>query len=360
MKRLFVVASLAIMAVGCQKTTVENEVLTQIGFNTEVGKQTRTIVDNQYDNAESFGVYAIAYQSGTKLNIVMPDETIARRVTSPDGAETPTYAWKATSPYYWPNDANTTLNFYAYSPKSIQAKMEVEGTLTLTAYEHKQENINTLDFMAATPVTGATFAKPDGKTVAASDADKGKVPVVFNHQMTQVLFTVNANVGTDITVTLNSIKLNHVTNKADYSSNLTNNVIANWSSKGTGSYTIYPVGTQVAKPIPTDGITSTAATMIPQTLNATVKTGETISTQGQQFEVEYTIGGTGVAHETVTKKIDLKAGTVVEWAPNRKIIYNLTVGLNEITFEPTVVGWDDDQNPETTDGPIISGNISIN
>ena len=352
MKRLFVVASMAIMAVGCQKTTVENEVLTQIGFNTEVGKQTRAIVDNAYDEAEKFGVYSFAKQNGATLNTVMNNEEIAKRKTSADGVTPETYAWKATTPYYWPNDANTTLNFYAYSPKSIAAQMATEGTMTLTAWEHLQANINTLDFMVATPVTGATYANPDGNEATTSDV-KGKVPVVFNHQMTQVIFVVKSNLtDNNVAFTLNSIKVKHVTSKADFSSNCTDNVVTNWSEVDEGEYTIFPVGTQTATAISAEGITTTAATMIPQDLIATVKTGDEVTTQGQQFEVQYTISGTGVAHETVTKTIDLKAGTVATWAPNKKVIYTLTVGLQEITFEPTVTGWDATA--------VESGDISIN
>ena len=46
MKRLFIIASLAILAVGCQKTEIQNEVQTPIGFSTETGKMTRAIVQN--------------------------------------------------------------------------------------------------------------------------------------------------------------------------------------------------------------------------------------------------------------------------------------------------------------------------
>jgi hypothetical protein len=35
---------MAIMAAGCQKTEIQNEVQTPIGFSTEVGKQTKAIV----------------------------------------------------------------------------------------------------------------------------------------------------------------------------------------------------------------------------------------------------------------------------------------------------------------------------
>ena len=108
MKRLIIVASLAILAVGCQKTFVQNEVQTPIGFSTEVGKQTRAIV-NTYDDAQPFGVFAYGYDNGVANNDpVMGNVEIAKGNSG----------WKATDgiTYYWPNDPDNYLNFYAYSP----------------------------------------------------------------------------------------------------------------------------------------------------------------------------------------------------------------------------------------------------
>ena len=71
MKRLIIIASLAILAVGCQKTEIQNEVQTPIGFSTETGKMTRAIVQNDpsnptanvtYPSSQPFGVYAYGWQ----------------------------------------------------------------------------------------------------------------------------------------------------------------------------------------------------------------------------------------------------------------------------------------------------------
>ena len=78
MKRLIIVASLAILAVGCQKTFVQNEVQTPIGFSTEVGKQTRAIV-NTYDDAQPFGVFAYGYDNGQPNDVpVMNNVEVAK------------------------------------------------------------------------------------------------------------------------------------------------------------------------------------------------------------------------------------------------------------------------------------------
>ena len=326
MKRLFIIASMAIMAVGCQKTTVENEVLTQIGFNTEVGKQTRAIIDGTTFTG-TFGVYAYGHQAENAATKVMQNIEIANTDSK--------WVAKNGNKYYWPNDASTSINFYAYAPYSVSAALaEDETTMTLTNYEHTDMY---LDFMVATPVLKATYADQNG-TATDKDPKDQSVPVAFAHQMTQVLFKVKSTTGTGITVTLNKITLKAVTNKADYSTNFTT---PTWSSKGTGSYVIFPATGETAKAVTAEGILTTAVTMIPQTLVAAA----------QQFEVEYKIEGTGVATETVTKTIDLLATNVPAWIPNMKVTYNLSVGLQEITFAPTVAAWS---------GATETGDISIN
>lgn len=315
MKRLFVVATMAIMAVGCQKTTVENEVLTPIGFNTEVGKQTRAIIEGTTFTGD-FGVYAFGHQGDAAASTVMTNVKVnAAGVTE--------------GTYYWPNDASTTLNFYAYAPYN-EVTVNVDDankSIAMDTYTHTDRY---LDFMVATPVIKAKFSDQNGE---ADGTVTDAVPVIFKHQFTQVVFVVKSTVADGIAVKLNSIKLLGINNSAKYSS-----VAADvWSNEaGAGEYTIFPVDTQVAGTVipAATGITSTAVTMIPQALTAST----------QKFYVEYEISGTGVATETVKKTIDLTTTEVPEWKPNMKVVYNLSVGLQPIVFKPSVVGWDDATN----------------
>ena len=67
-------------------------------------------------------------------------------------------------------------------------------------------------------------------------------------------------------------------------------------------------------------------------------------------DIVYSISGTGVATETVTKHIpfypsatDLATQNmnIVNWGVNKRITYKVKIGLNEVTFEPSVADWDD-------------------
>ena len=69
MKRLIFIASLAMLAVGCQKTEIQNEVLTPIGFSTEVGKQTRAIVDNPAPPQDGSTPTSVAHPTTQPLSV---------------------------------------------------------------------------------------------------------------------------------------------------------------------------------------------------------------------------------------------------------------------------------------------------
>ena len=90
--------------------------------------------------------------------------------------------------------------------------------------------------------------------------------------------------------------------------------------------------------------------------------GEDESVAGQSFTINYTISGKGVATETISKTFDfLAAANSPQWIANKKITYTLTIGLNEITFTPSVAAWsdtyDDDDDDDT---PEVSTNTDVN
>jgi hypothetical protein len=397
MKRFFFIATMAIMAIGCQKTEVQNEVFKPIGFNTEVGKQTRAIVTGEDyldpQNPQPFAVYAYGWHDGTENVLpVMDNVEIGYTPESGTGENLTPAKWGATGniKYYWPNDPKTSLNFYAFSPyiqrPDVAATTEVDEEsapatkadiphqvmtvtslshnetdgLVFTGYEHSNMYV---DFMVATPVLGATYTNQGGVAYQGEE----KVPVVFNHEMTQIIFNVKtAETFTGIQFTVKEITLSGIGNVANYSNaNLiktekTNDGVWNvptftsgtWGTPTsyTGVYKIFPqtaygvnalngcpvanfttqedTEVSVANPLVTMGVT-----MIPQQIN-----------DNQQFTIVYEIAGTGVAEEKVTRVVrfnDIAANaTQVHWGNNKCITYNVILGLKEIQFEPTVAKWE--------------------
>lgn len=379
MKRLLIIASLAILAMSCEKTIVSNGVRTPIGFSTEVGKQTRAVVQNAtYPTDQPFAVYAYGHQ---KIGNNDATTTIMDNVeVSYTDAQT-SVKWSATgtTKYYWPNDPRTTINFYAYSPAYITAqnapmtqnlknhqKLSFDtsvnnygishsenGGFNLVGYKHDNMYV---DFMVATPVIGATFADQDGSgNINPDDA----VPVSFSHKMTQIVFNVQKNGAYDgITFLLKSIKLANIKNVANVENgNFTN------ASSGSVTYTVFPALAETAAN-GAPGLQDNQSVTFPNGLtvneqgNNNNNTGQIIpvtmipqgfDNNGQKIIVEYTISGTGVASETVVSEITLTANNSPAWETNKKITYKLLIGLNEILFEPTVQNWDTEE----------SGNINI-
>lgn len=338
------------VAASCTKTNIKNEVESPISFSAESGKLTRAIVqDGTYPLDQPFGVYAYGKQ-GNETTPVMSNKEVSYSANDTK--------WSATGDvkYYWPNDPTTTMNFYAYSPfigndKTATAPDKVmNGTiehteaagLSLSGYTHSNMYV---DFMVATPVKGATYSDPDGDQNAPS-VTSGQVPLSFYHQMTQVIFNVTTDKAyTGITFQIQKITLKGINNTASYVQNY-DDAYGDWTATGAAQYVIFPAeaanGGVAANETPKDltnaanaqtfaTLTTTGVTMIPQT----------IADDAQKFEIVYKISGTGVATETVTKEVEFFVNnTTVQWGPNKKITYTVKIGLNEITFSPSVETWD--------------------
>ena len=400
MKRFFIIASMAVLAVGCQKTEIQNEVQNQIGFSTETGKMTRAIVnDTQYPTTQSFAVYAYGWQNGTANTApVMNNVEIAQSTRTINEQRTTVWAANDEITYYWPNDPRTTLNFYAYSPSvgtaNTPAHQKLNGTiahsetsgLSITNYAHDNMYV---DFMTATPVVGAIYSATDPNGLVSNEI-AGTVPVVFNHQMTQVIFNVTTDKAyPGVTFTVEEITLKNIHNVGNY---LNANMVpsyhepapnsfkhGNWSNTsvvatGTrGVYNIFPADTdngaifadnratvandetleapisltnaedaQTFASMLTTGVTMIPQNMVKATSQVTAGTDSYAGeTAGQMFMIKYSISGTGVAEETVVKHVPFRTSDaeVTNWGPNQKITYTVKIGLNEIYFEPSVADW---------------------
>ena len=390
------IAMVGFVATSCSKTIVKDEVETAISFSTESSKLTRAIVQgNVYSDAQPFGVVAYAHQ-GQETDLLMDTVQVAKIGND----------WKSkVGKYYWPNDPTTSIDFYAYSPAinlenaSLvpNQQMRVDnfaqadnGAMSFEAYTHSNMYV---DFMVATPVKGATYVNPDGDANTETASGKeGIVPVVFNHQMSQILFkvTTDEDYGSGIIFTLKSITLKNIKDIADFDHSYADDNtqdqypdshVGVWSNQDFSgqnprrTYPIFPAAINQGAPsdervvegnivyvsdvnTANNVFTTTGVTMIPQDMaqcsTKYVAGQDAIAneTAGQMFEIVYSISGTGVANETVTKHIpfypsaaDLANQTqnvnIVNWGPNKRITYVVKIGLNEVKFEPSVANWED-------------------
>lgn len=340
MKRFYVTAAIAasLLATSCQKTYVVDEVNTPIGFEANLGKQTKAIVNGAtLPDAGTFGVFCYALTDGSSWSDSSPlTNKVMNNVQIGKDGDT----WRATGDikYYWPNNADTKLNFFAYYPYQAVAETSTDPNqetlgqipgvdkngITLTNYVH--DNIY-VDFMTA-DAKDRTYEKPDG--ASATSATKGTVKLQFTHQLTQLVFAVKKAADySGITMTLQSITLNNIGNTATFEN-------GTWAAPtiSTGTYTIDFTEANMTLTTDAENSKGKGMTVIPQSLTASTE-----SASGQTMTIVYKIKGTGVAEETVTKTVDLYTENLKKWDPNQKITYNISIGMQEILFNPSVSTW---------------------
>lgn len=286
--------------------------------------------------------------------------------------------------------AEATKNGVAHQVMTVESLSHTEPvTTTITTDEGEEETTTTgglsfagyvhdniyVDFMEAIPVKGATYSSPGGTGTSGT----GKVPMTFSHKMTQVVFNVTTDkVYPGVFFTVESIKLKNIKDKASY------NTYTGWSPAFSNEtahevQTVFPADSKNGAAVvnafakdenndnttiedvvvldysytdtePTEckSMSTTPVTMIPQNMQQAttdyVPGEDKLSTEttAQMFEIVYSIEGEGVAKETVTKHVPFfakEATSAVDWKSNMKITYTVKIGLNEITFDPSVADW---------------------
>lgn len=294
MKRLFILASAAIVALAsCTKTqVVYTEAPEEIALKAVTGAMTKAPV-TAVDQNGGMVVYA----------------TFSEEV---DGAYAEYFSdipftydsyWGGTPAQYWPNTGY--LKFWGYAPNAFGTKNgNAETGVTIDGID------------ISSTQTDILYSLPGDAQACTS---KPVVPMAFNHALAQIC--VEAKVNDDAMTNVKVTGLEVVT------PNL------------TGTLTIAPVET-VWKAVWSD---ESASSNLPMTVThaddltttaANLGTGLLVVPGTQtSLNVTYTVSGT-----TTTKTVDLTSNG--SWAMGTKYVYTLSIGLNEITVNPSVTSWD--------------------
>ncbi len=304
MKKLFAIAAVVAVAL---TSCVKNEVITpnnEISFKAVNHKNTKAevygpIASTTYPADEHFGVYAFHSANGF-ANTYMNNIEVEKYGSA-------SYWRHATDTYYWPKDA--TLKFACYSPYEFGA-----GTVSADATKGV--------YFTGFSTTNDLSQQVDLMTSAVSaEMSSGSVPVPFQHLLSQIKFTVKTDKEYGAYDKVDSFRINSVKftvfSKADY-----NNGVANYwdNHAATMEYNALAAEYYITK----DGSKQTLGIpvmIIPQTAVA--------------ITVDYTINYDNVNVVTT----DYTFTPAVNWEKNTIYTYNLTIGLDEIKFEPTVVDW---------------------
>jgi hypothetical protein len=362
MKKLFFIAVMASVAfASCTKnepaTTSAEQ---QISFASPVvslNTKAATEVWNNYPTTNDFAVWA-HYYSDEYDNFENGKLYMNNVKVTHSGA-----TWKPAKAYYWPK--NGSLTFIAYAPSSVGASVGASG-IKIASYTVSNDVSKQVDLLfseRAYNKQALDDTATGGTTTGANASDTADpytgVHISFKHALSSILFTAKLSQAySGTTITLKKIELTGINSVGTFDQKLEDNGTAAtdrdedlWTGEKTAiTYTVSTTGTlsttayytcnnTTTAPQVTSGKRTTDFILLPQTIANNAK-----------LKVTYTIKS-GDSEEIVqVLETNLKS-SVTEWKWGYRYIYNIIVGLNEISFEPYVADWAD-ANPNAGDVTI--------
>lgn len=250
--------------------------------------------------------------------------------------------WAADDIYYWPKQGS--LTFFAWTDDTAAPSVGTGATVTcahdtgikITNYSVK-ENKNK-------DILVADIAKDKTANESATGTWEKGVPTVFRHALAKVEFNVNKIKNySNVKFKVKSITLNKVSTKGTFTQGSPAEGWG-WSDQDTpDDLTVFasPTGMEVTK----------TAEPAPAKFNA-LDSGDYSIVLPQNFDndtptltivydiITSYITGHPVT-ETVTETKALKDIYKSDWACKNKYVLWITLGLNEIYWDPSVEGWED-------------------
>ena len=342
MKKLFFIAAIAGAAlVSCTKNELAPSVTEQqeIAFAAPVvGPQTKAVsgaIDAQYDKGESFDVWSIWHEAELSTGAWAGTPYITDvKASYNEGVN----GWRLTTPYYWP--ATGFLSFVALSPSIDDDIISyAAGTgFQISAWSQGATEEAIVDLMYSNATLNKKYSQFTYDSELDDDNDSGNfkyngVDIQFNHALSYLVFQVKT-VGnySPTEFRLNAITLSGIYTTGNFKQNPTSSN-PNWAVNtegGVGTYKAYTEGalefdaTAVAVP-ETD---TKEIILLPQTLTASQQT----------ITVDYEISTDGTNWIPQTKS-DIVNGTVGAWEMGKKYTYTISIGVDEIIFDPAVSTW---------------------
>lgn len=384
-KILFVAISATLLAAGCQKTEIINQVPGDaMTFTTAMSKLTKAVGTADADEtdglvnlkAQDFKVWTYkAFTDGVNGDTPgqVYDEMLALDVTF--GTQ-----WTTTKDYYWPG-TDKSLDFFAVSTKlwPVAEVKDEEGNVTTPAVDGV-----TVDIEGAGLEIGGRELTVSGYTVDASNPNddlmvaefvrqhqgmnEKKVNLHFKHALAKVQFRFTTNPGDDkievksLKVTgLNTTGTLTVTEDGDVA---TNNgrvpVKLEWTGQATPEEFTddYDGNLELKAPeTVTEGETTTVVNndqefatwlVLPQVITGktvTIAYDITSTTGTRSFEQTFALTRPAVEEVKEGETVVTEGKEAFEeWKINQVVIYTINLSPNKITFDPSVQPWDDAEN----------------
>lgn len=369
--QLILAAALVVLA-ACTKVNVETNVANldneEIGFTAVNRKATKAndaiISGTTYGTDNTFNVWGWQSQNGLFTDANLTEDAASNFMSGlkiewtkgRDAASTTkTEAWRnKDNYYYWPFTGK--IGFLAIHPSTV--------TPTSTGWDATNKKakatIDDYTISASNITTDLMFAYAAGSRQATDLDAQGRLGLVFNHALSQIL--VKAKTDEDYTVDgvqfdLESVKFNNI----DLSGDLAYaNDAFTWTDNTTytSEWMYYnTVKTNIKNTYDTadEYIYGAAILMVPQPAYKHVDADPANSVaevEGTTLTIGYSMKQKDNAKITGTVTVPapwtkVKEGTtdydpaaaVDAWEPGKKYVYTLNFKLKEILFNPTVTDW---------------------
>lgn len=353
-KHIFYIAAACAALASCVKNEVRvNTPDQEITFQTVSTKAGGTA----FETDKHFFSYAYFLEKDKTWN---PDFASAKPyidnalITYETGTSAGEGYWAAGETYYWPKQGS--LTFFAWTDNTIHNTTSnpapsVGTGATVSCAPNtgiKIENYSVKDNLNK-DILVAEIAKDRRSNESATGTWKKGVPTVFRHALAKVEFKVNKKENYDkVEFRVKKITLNNVYTKGTFTQGSPDETTGwKWSDWAEPATSI-PVFTNAAG-VP---VTKTADTTAPNKGFDTLDpaTGDYTIVLPQNFDgtpiltIVYDIftnyTGTEV-RETVTETKKLNEIYKNNWDCKKKYVLGITLGLNEIYWDPSVIGWDD-------------------
>lgn len=219
--------------------------------------------------------------------------------------------WKYDNPQRWKK--GNSYDFYAVYPSTLQNIEVSEGNIKVSDFDCSATGAKAIDLMTAENI-GIEYI----------DETPGPVKMWFSHKLSRLKFTVKAE--DEITVTVTNAKLYGVIYKGDYSSENGDT----WSNieRYTETTTTFKYEPENPQPLTTTGIENIFSDILIIPNN---------DIEGAILELTYYYDEYNKL--PVTKRINVKTNQIPGWEKGKNYSYTVTIGPNNIQFQPIVTPW---------------------
>ena len=263
--------------------------------------EARAAVNNADDMANGFEVWGWYKNETSGPHNVFNGVTVSKKNGS----------WGYDEQQYW--SPGYTYNFYGVYPTDLQdVTVSSAGKIEVKNFDCSATGNAAIDLMTAT-------SEPNLSGDAAPTVEMN-----FGHELSRLKFTVKAEDG--VTATVTNAKLYGVIYKADYSSS--DNTCTNpYKYSDTNTKFTY-TSDETPQPLPSEGIDN---------LFSDILIIPNDNLEGVVFELTYYYDE--YSQVPTTKKIMVKTDLTPNWEKGKNYTYTVTIGPNNIQFQPIVTPW---------------------